>query len=229
MLRRAFLALAVALSYAPAVFAQAPEKWEAEISAFEKKDAAHPPPPHAILFIGSSSIRLWTEVAKDFPEHQVINRGFGGSVISDSVAFVDRIVLPYAPRFIVFYAGGNDINAGKSPATVAADFRAFAEKVHAKLPETDIAFISIAPNPKRWAQIEKVRAANAAIREYCQSTPHLKYIDVHPGMLGPDGQPKQGIYRDDGLHMNLEGYKIWTEIVRPFLPPPDKSAAEKSN
>ena len=195
-------------------------KWEPEVAAFEKKDAESPAPTKAVLFLGSSSIRMWTGVAKDFPEHRVLNRGFGGSMISDSIALADRLVFPYQPRMIVFYAGGNDINAGKSPETVAADFQTFAEKVHAKLPETDIAFISIAPNPKRWAQVEKVKAANELIEHYCQATPHLKFINVFPHMLGPDGQPKEGIFRDDQLHMNAEGYKIWVEVVKPFLPDP---------
>ena len=105
------------------------------------------PPKGAILFIGSSSIRLWKTLARDFPEHKVINRGFGGSQIIDSVRFAERVVLPYQPKRIVFYAGGNDINAGKAPEEVCADFKAFVEKVRGALPETRIAYISIAPNP----------------------------------------------------------------------------------
>jgi lysophospholipase L1-like esterase len=199
-------------------------KWEPEVAAFQKNDAEKPAPTHAVLFLGSSSIRFWTDVAKDFPHHRVVNRGFGGSMISDSIGLADRLVFPYEPRMIVFYAGGNDINGGKSPETVAADFRTFAETVHARLPKTDIAFISIAPNPNRWAQVEKVKTANAAIEAYCKETPHLKFIDVFPHMLGPDGQPKEGIFRDDQLHMNAEGYKIWVEVVKPFLPTPDLPA-----
>src|SRR5438093_1816424 len=121
-------------------------RFDAEIAAFEARDRTNPPPKNAILFIGSSSIRMWKTLAQDFPEHKVINRGFGGSEISDSVHFADRIVVPYRPTMIVMYAGGNDINAGKNPERVAADFKAFVEKVRTKLPETRIAYISIAPN-----------------------------------------------------------------------------------
>lgn len=196
-------------------------KWEKEIAAFEEADAKKAPPKNAIVFVGSSSIRMWKTLAEDFPKHQVINRGFGGSEIADSTYFADRIVIPYAPRMIVFYAGGNDINAGEAPDAVVADFKAFVAKVRTKLPETDIAFISIAGNPSRWAQVEKVRQVNHAIAQWIKDQPHMKFIDVFPKMLGEDGQPKPDIFIADKLHMNAEGYKIWVEIVRPFLPAPD--------
>ncbi len=195
----------------------AESKWEKEIQAFEDMDRTHAPPPKAVLFLGSSSIRLWKTLAQDFPKQKVINRGFGGSQISDSVRFVERIVEPYKPRLIVFYAGGNDINAGKSPEQVFADFKAFVEKVRASLPRTRIAYISSAPNPARWAQIEKVRALNQLIADFTKRNKKLTYIDVHSRMLGPDGQPLPDIYVADKLHMNARGYALWTSVVRPYL------------
>ena len=154
-----------------------------EINAFLTDDRNNPPPQGAVLFIGSSSIRLWKTLAGDFPEQRVINRGFGGSQIIDSVNYADQIVIPYRPRCIVFYAGGNDINAGKSPEQVFADFRAFVRKVQAALPGTDIAYISIAPNPARWAQVEKVRQTNQLIQDYARSHRHLSFINVFPHHL----------------------------------------------
>jgi lysophospholipase L1-like esterase len=192
-------------------------RWEKAIASYEAADRTNPPPPNAILFIGSSSIRMWTNVAKDFPQHQVINRGFGGSQIADSVAFAGRIVIPYRPRQIVMYAGGNDLNARKSPAQVAADFKAFVGKVRAALPDTRITYISIAPNPKRWGQIEQVRAANRLIRNQCRRGRGLEFIDMHPHMLGPDGLPRPDIFLADQLHMNAKGYAIWREIIGPHL------------
>ena len=192
-------------------------KWEKDIKAFEAHDRTNPPPAGAILFIGSSSIRRWTNLSETFPEFQVINRGFGGSQIADSVAFVDRIVIPYHPREIIFYAGGNDINAKKTPEQVAADFDAFCDKVHAALPDTRICFVSIAPNPARWAQIAQIRRANRLIKDYCFWTRHVEYIDVHPSMLGKDGKPLPDIYVADRLHMNPKGYAIWEKIIRPYL------------
>jgi len=115
-------------------------QWEGEIAAFEAKDRTNPPPTNAVLFLGSSTIRLWTTLAQDFPDQRVINRGFGGSEIADSTHFADRIVFPYMPKAIFFRAGGNDIAGGKAPAAVFEDFKEFVATVHARLPATDIFF-----------------------------------------------------------------------------------------
>ena len=191
--------------------------WESEIKAFENADKTNPPPKGAVLFIGSSSIRLWKTLAQDFPEHKVINRGFGGSQIMDSVNFVERIVVPYRPRIVVLYAGGNDINSGKSTQQVFADYQSFVTKVHAALPQTRIVYISIAPNPARWAQVEKVKAANQLIENYALQHPHLAFVNVFPHMLGEDGQPRPELFVEDRLHMNAQGYGLWTKILRPYL------------
>lgn len=197
--------------------AQTKTPFENEILAFEASDRTNPPPRDAILFIGSSSIRLWKTLTKDFPKHKVINRGFGGSQIVDSVNYADRIVFPYQPRQVVLYAGGNDINAGKSPDQVFADYKAFIAKVRSTLPKAKISYISIAPNPARWAQVEKVKAANRLIEGHTKTDPRLGFINVFPEMLGPDGQPKPDIYVADRLHMNANGYAIWTGIVGQYL------------
>lgn len=201
----------------PAQAGPKPPPFAKDIADFEASDRTNPPPRGAILFIGSSSIRLWKTLAADFPEYQVINRGFGGSQIADSVRYADRIVFPYEPKQIVMYAGGNDINAKKSPEQVFADYRAFVAKVHAKLPEVPIAYISIAPNPARWAQVEKVRKANQLISDFAKTDPRLTFIDTFSHMLGSDGQPLPDIYVDDRLHMNQKGYSIWKRIVGPSL------------
>lgn len=227
LLRLAALAF---LALAPAVRAddKAPAKphdyakWEKEIAAFEQADAQHPPAKGGIVFVGSSSIRLWKTLAQDFPRHRVLNRGFGGSEITDSVHFADRIILPYEPRMVVLYAGGNDLNAGQPPEKVIADFQAFTTKVRARLPAAEIAYISSAGNPARWAQVEKVRAVNAAIETFIKGQPRMKFINVFPRMLGDDGLPRPEIFSPDRLHMNAEGYQLWTEIVRPSLPAPDR-------
>lgn len=188
-------------------------RFDAEIAAFEAKDRTNPPPKDAILFVGSSSIRLWKTLAEDLPNYKVINRGFGGSQIADSIHFAERIVLPYQPRMIVMYAGGNDINAGKTPDQVANDFKAFVAKVRGKLPDTRIAYISIAPNPARWAQVDRVRRANELIREFIATDSRLAFIDVFPHMLGQDGHPRPDIFVEDRLHMNEHGYALWKRIV----------------
>ena len=199
--------------FALSALGQTTNRWDKDIAAFEAQDKTNPPPKGAILFIGSSSIRLWKTLAEDLPEHKTINRGFGGSQIEDSVHFVDRIVLPYKPKRIVMYAGGNDINGGKTPEQVASDFKAFVAKVHTKLPDTKIAYISIAGNPARWAQVERVKRANELIREFTTTDKRLSFIDVFPHMLGKDGMPLPDIFVDDRLHMNEKGYAIWKRVV----------------
>ena len=218
-----FLALARTISHAAEPDSG---KWEKDIAAFEASDKTNPPPRNAILFIGSSSIRMWKTLAQDFSDQNVINRGFGGSEIADSVHFADRIVLPYRPRLIVLYAGGNDIHGGKTPEQVFADFQAFVEKVRSKLPRTRLAYISIAPNPARWAEVERVKSVNQLVADYVKQNPNkLDFIDVFPHLLGTDGLPKADIYLDDRLHMNAKGYELWTGLVRPHLGSAGKQSA----
>lgn len=191
--------------------------FEQEILAFEAADKTNPPPKDAVLFIGSSSIRLWKSLAADFPKHKVINRGFGGSQISDSVLHAERIALPYRPRLIVFYAGGNDLHGGKTPERVFADYKAFVARIHAALPATRIAYISIAGNPSRWTEVRRVKEANRLIEAHTRTEPRLQFINVFPRMLGDDGQPRPEIFSADRLHMNERGYQLWKEIVGPYL------------
>jgi lysophospholipase L1-like esterase len=202
---------------APAQDGPDPSRFEADIRAFEAADLSEPPVRGGIIFTGSSSIRLWTTLKEDFPGLPVVNRGFGGSMLPEVTAFVDRIIVPHKPMLVVVYCGGNDVNAGRSANQVLRDFQALVKAIHGPLPTTRIAYISIAPNPARWAQIETVKAANSAIRQFISTDSTLDFIDVFPHMLGPDGLPKPDIFQDDRLHMNRKGYEIWTEIVRPHL------------
>jgi lysophospholipase L1-like esterase len=193
------------------------ERWEKEIRAFEAADRKQPPPEGAIVFTGASGIRMWKTLAEDFPDQKVINRGFGGSEMADADYYADRIVIPYKPRLIVIQAGGNDINNGKSPEQVFADFKAFVEKVRAKLPDVRIAYLSMNPSPSRWAQRDKQQKGNQLIREYIAAGKNLDYIDFWDAMLGPDGQPRADLFIQDRLHNNAAGYKIRADIVRPHL------------
>jgi lysophospholipase L1-like esterase len=197
--------------------AQAPldlAQWEKEIRAFEDEDRRSPPPAGAVLFVGSSSIRLWTTLRADFPGQSVLNRGFGGSQIREVTAFVPRIVLPYEPRLIVFYCGSNDIASGARTAVeVLDDYRAFVRAVHGSLPETRILFVSIAPNPARWHLRQAFRKANALIEAYTGTDPRLGYIDVWTQMIGVNGRPRPDLFVDDRLHMNEKGYAIWERVI----------------
>ena len=202
----------------PAPARPAAPPFAAEIEAFERADKTNPPPQNAILFVGSSSIRLWKTLAEDFADLTVINRGFGGSQVADSVRYADRIVLPYRPKVVVLYAGDNDLAAGKSPQQVLADFEAFSGKVHAALPDTPVLYLSIKPSVARWHLIDKIREANRLIEQYAGGTQgKVVYVDVFTPLLTPDGQPRPDLLIADGLHLNAEGYKLWTPIVRKEL------------
>jgi lysophospholipase L1-like esterase len=192
-------------------------RWEKDIAKFEAGDRLNPPPQNGILFIGSSSIRLWKTLAEDFPGLPVFNRGFGGSQIADSLHFADRIVIPYHPRQIVMFAGSNDINAKKSPQQVFTDFVAFRERVRRELPKTRITYIAITPCESRWKQLAQVDETNGLIAAYCAEDSLLDFVDTRSDILGQDGHPRKELFRDDQLHLSPKGYEIWTSRVRPFL------------
>ncbi|MCA9075644.1 MAG: hypothetical protein KDA93_11470 [Planctomycetaceae bacterium] len=193
-----------------------PERWEADIRKFEQQDRETPPTKGGILFVGSSSIRFW-KLGQHFPELQPLNRGFGGSEVADSVHFADRIVLPYEPRTIVMYAGDNDIAGGKTPEEVHHDFERFVGIVHENLPETKIVYIAIKPSIKRWKLVDRMRAANALICATCDENDRLEFVDIDTPMIGDDGEPRQELFIEDGLHLSEEGYRLWSKLVMPHL------------
>ena len=195
-------------------FAQA-DKYAKEMAAFEEQDKKDPA-IGGIVFVGSSSIRLW-DLKKSFPDVAALNRGFGGSEIPDSVNHVDLLVIRHKPRIVIFYAGDNDIANGRTPQQVFTDYKAFVTKVQAALPQTRIAFIGIKPSIQRWALVDKVRAANALVREFAATDDRLGFIDVDGPMLGWDEKPRKDLFIVDGLHMTPKGYEVWTALVRPFL------------
>lgn len=192
-------------------------RWEPEIREFETRDRERRPPKGAVLFVGSSSIRLWPALEEDFPGIPLVNRGFGGSGICDVLAYVDRIVMPYAPRRIVFYAGDNDLARRRTPAMVLDDYRQFCERVHAHLPDTPIAFISIKPSPSRQHLTALIRDTNALVKDFSAQDERRVYVDVFTAMLGDDGTPRSDLFVEDGLHMNARGYALWRAAVMPFV------------
>lgn len=183
----------------------------------EAADQTNPPPKNAVLFAGSSTIRLWSALAKDFPEVPVINRGFGGSEILDSTHFADRIIIPAAPRQIMFRAGGNDLQAGKTPAEVFADFKEFVTTIHAKLPKTEIVFMSWNNTPSRWHSAQRERTLDKLVTNYAKTEPRVKFLDTAEVALDANDKPRAELFRSDRLHFNAEGYKLLAEKVRPYL------------
>ncbi len=191
--------------------------WERDMRGFAATDAIAPPPQHAVLFIGSSSIRFWDTLAADFPGVPVINRGFGGSEIRDSTWYADRIVVPYAPRQILLYAGDNDLASGRSPVQLRDDFRRFVARVRHDLPRAKIAYISNKPSPSRAPLLAAQREANSLIRQDIAAMKGVRFIDVFTPMLDGNGQPREDLFIGDRLHMNRAGYELWRQVVAPYL------------
>lgn len=197
-----------------------PAQWAAEVRAFARQDSLTPPPAAPVLFYGSSSIRKWTTLAADFPGQPVLNRGFGGSRFPEANYFFEPLVVRYRPRLVVLYEGDNDLAAGATPQQVYESFRAFERLMRGSKTthRTPVVFIAIKPSLARWALYPQMQAANNLIRQYIVAHPqHLRFADVGPVMLGPDGRPRPELFEADGLHMTGAGYEIWTRVVGQYL------------
>lgn len=192
-------------------------RWKSSFDAFAAADQQQAPVPGGVLFVGSSSIRLWDGLEQQFEGSTVLKRGFGGSRMLDVAAHVDRLVLPYKPRLIVVYAGDNDLAEGRTPQQVLDAFAEFVERVHGELPDTRIAYLSIKPSPLRATLMPQAMQANALIAGYSANTPNLDFIDIYSRMLDSEGRPRADLYTGDALHLNAAGYAIWKATIAPHL------------
>ena len=219
-IRRRAVAVLLSLFLGPgAALAEAP--FEKEIAAFEAHDRMREPAEGATLFVGSSSIRLWESLEKDFPSAlKVVSRGFGGARLADCVRYAPRLLAPYArrkPRRVVLYAGENDLAEGADPEQTVERFEAFVKQARGVLPATPITFISIKPSPARRALDEKFRLANRLIRARAASR-RVDFVDVYSAMVDAKGEPRPELFlTDDGLHMAPAGYALWREKLLPRL------------
>lgn len=213
--RRLFVA---ALALAAIPVRADPRPWQAEIEEFLAEDRARPPVTGGVLFVGSSSIRLWPGLETAFPDQApVVRRGFGGSQMSDTAHWWRELVLPHRPRQIVVYAGENDIASGRTPRQVAQAFRRFVDDVQRELPDTRIAYVSMKPSPSRAAHLAAMRKGNAQIERFVRTRPGLDYIDVFTPMLDARGRARESLFLPDRLHMNAEGYALWQSLIAPRL------------
>ncbi len=191
--------------------------WVNDMARFAAEDAASPPPADPIVFTGSSSVRMWETLAADFPEVPVLNRGFGGSQVRDSIWYADEVAVRYRPRQVLIYAGDNDVNAGRAPEQVLADVEAFVARLRRDLPEVRVGFLAIKPSPSRIEQLPRQQEANRLVRGWAMTQDRIDFIDVATPMLDAAGQPRRELFVDDMLHMNAEGYALWRGIVAPYL------------
>jgi len=189
--------------------------YEADVRALEAERARQTTPKDPVVFYGSSTVRLWSGLAKDLQNSRALNLGFGGSTLEACVYFFERLVPPVDPCSLVVYAGDNDLGDGRSPQDVLASFRALAGKVERDLHGVEFAFISVKPSPSRFHIIDRIRAANELIREDIAMRGRDYFIDIFDAMLGPDGTPQSKFFEEDGLHMSSAGYALWTHLLSP--------------
>ena len=200
----------------------APHPFESAILAFEAEDKKNPPPQHAILFAGDSAYTRWKTIHEDLKGYTVINRGFGGSQMSDLLYYMDRIVVPYHPRLIIVHEAGNDIHQHKSPEQFMSEVKAFVAHIQALLPGVPIAFECTGPNPARWNETPTKIIYNRLLKDYIATQKNITFVDFFNAVLGPDGKPLPEFFDTDLLHPSELGYQLRVKALLPILGPPDK-------
>lgn len=201
--------------------AQTPPFYE-EIQNFKRLDSSGFPPKKAILFVGSSSFTKWVDVKDYFPNHTIINRGFGGSSLPDVIRYARDIIIPYQPKQILIYCGENDLASDDNPSaqTVFNRFKQLFVLIRKNLPQVHVAYVSMKPSPSRQKLWPKMTKGNTLIKNYLKTKPRTAFIDVYHKMFNKDGKVMTDIFVEDNLHMNAKGYAIWQKVIEPYLLPP---------
>lgn len=198
--------------------AQDPPFWK-EIKAFKRQDSVRFPPKRAIVFTGSSSFTLWKNLQQDFPEHKVINRGFGGSSLPHVISYANEIVIPYKPKQVVIYCGENDlaVDTTLSPEAVAKRFEQLFNLIRKERRRASIVYVSMKPSPRRQALMPKMEKANNLINDFLRKQRRASYVNIYDAMLDGQGAPRKELFLKDNLHMNDQGYAIWIKAIEPHL------------
>ncbi|HVV54474.1 MAG TPA: GDSL-type esterase/lipase family protein [Mucilaginibacter sp.] len=214
-----YILLFAALLFGAKTFAQSGFPYANEIRDFKHEDSLHFPKPNGILFIGSSSIRLWGDLEQRFPNEPIIKRGVGGCELSNVLNYYTPYILfPYHPRKIFIYAGENDIAYGHSADSVLVNFKALYRMIRKKLPKAKIYFLSIKPSPSRMKFLAADIHANQIVKDYIKGKPNCMYLDMDDVLYKPGTeQPDSSLYRQDYLHLNSKGYDRWQKILEPYV------------
>jgi len=195
----------------------AQQAFEKEIRNYEKQDSISMPAKGQILFIGSSSFRIWKTFATDLAGIAAINRGFGGSTMTDALYYFDRMVVKYAPSTVVVYEGDNDLNKGKSPEDLAKEYEDFSNRLKKALPKTKLVYLAVRPSLSRIAIVDKQKQFNSWLADYCKSQKGRFFLDMHSPFYLPDGTVMPDIFVADRLHLNEKGYLIFSAKIREFI------------
>lgn len=197
--------------------ADQPLRMAADIAAFEEQDRRHPPPKHAVLLSGASSLRMWKDVGDVLAPLPVINRGFGGSYTTEVLGYMDRITLPYEPRVVVFHCGGNDINAGDPPEAPLGRVRAYVARLRQATPATAIVFMTTTLAPSRRGKWPLLAEFNRGLADDVKKLPNASLIDINAALNEPDGEPRAGHYLPDDLHPSAAGYAAIARLLKPAV------------
>jgi len=219
-MKKFYLAIIFLLIYGITSFAQYPraELWKEDIRSFAIEDSLYGRPKDVVLFIGSSTFTRWTTIKEDFPGLNVINRGFGGSVLTDVIYYYDEVVRPYHPSQVVIYEGDNDlIEPTKSVEEFFEDIITITRLIHIHFPEAGIILVSIKPSPSRAQFFPKYTQANQMMKAYAEKTAYIDFVDIWSAMLKADGMPNEDLFLHDMLHMNEKGYRLWTDALKVHL------------
>ena len=213
-----YFLLVLAIFFSSGSWAQ-PAPFYEDIQDFKKRDSLKFPPKNAILFVGSSSFTKWVDVAAYFPAKTIINRGFGGSSLTDVIRYADDIIFPYQPKQVVIYCGENDLATADtvSVQTVVHRFKILFAAIRKKMPQATITFVSLKPSPSRLHLMSKMQAVNKEVKSFLATKKSTSYVNVYDKMLLPNGRPLPQIFVADSLHMNAKGYAIWQKAITPYL------------
>jgi lysophospholipase L1-like esterase len=193
------------------------DRFEEEIKAYETADQAQMPPKGGVVFVGSSSIRMWATLAQDFAPLPVLNRGFGGCTTPEMLHYSDRIVYKYEPSVVVYYCGDNDLATDTPPQVVFQNFKKYIGETEKRLPNATLVFISAKPSPQRWHLWKNYQQFNGMVAQFAQNRPNLRFVDVSASLLGADGQPDSTLFTEDKLHLSASGYAKWTAVLKPVV------------
>ncbi len=213
------------------IFAQYPRAslWTSAMSNFAALDAANGIQKDVVLFAGSSTFTMWNSLQTDFPKSKVLNRAFGGSMMTDLIYFFHQVVAPYNPRQVVLYEGDNDLHeTSKTPEGFMEDVIAMTRLINIYFPGAEIILVSIKPSPSRTISFPKYETANALMKAYADKNAHIKYVDTWTPMLRQDGTPETSYFGSDMLHMNASGYTLWKSILEPYLLTSDFETPDKT-
>ncbi len=193
------------------------DRFEDEIKKYEEADQAQMPPKGGVLFVGSSSIRMWATVPQDFAPLPAFNRGFGGSTTPEVMHYAKRIVYKYEPSVIVYYCGENDIASDTPPQVAFQNFKKFIGETEKNLANATVVFISAKPSASRWALWKDIQQFNSMVELFAQNRPNLRYVDITKELLGANGQPDPSLFVEDKLHLNASGYAKWAAVLKPIV------------